>query len=261
MNNVIILNNFNYKELFYNLDISVQENNFITISGPNNCGKTTLIRILSRVIQTNEKIEIYNQNINEYKIDKYLNFVQTVIPEEIIFKEDNLEDELYYQQTSTDKERREFISFISSGLKIKKVLTKKITTLTKKEMVLSQIAVALCHKPKILLIDNISTYFDKKELKIIFSFLNEFRNRYGLTLIQTTLNLDISMMTDYLYIINEGKIALEGTPLDILQKDNIINKIGLEVPFMIDLSVKLRDYDLVDNIETNLDRMVDKLWN
>ena len=30
---------------------------------------------------------------------------------------------------------------------------------------------------------------------------------------------------------------------------------------MIDLSVKLRDYELVDNIEIELDRMIDKLWN
>ena len=30
---------------------------------------------------------------------------------------------------------------------------------------------------------------------------------------------------------------------------------------MIDLSVKLRDYELVDELETDIDRMIDKLWN
>ena len=75
------------------------------------------------------------------------------------------------------------------------------------------------------------------------------------------MNLELSLYTDSLYIINEGKVALEGKPIDILQKDNIINKIGLTLPFMIDLSVKLRDYDLIDEIETDLDRMIDVLWN
>ena len=42
--------------------------------------------------------------------------------------------------------------------------------------------------------------------------------------------------------------------------DNIINKIGLNIPFMIDLSVKLRDYDLITDIETDYDRMIEALW-
>ena len=70
-----------------------------------------------------------------------------------------------------------------------------------------------------------------------------------------------TLYTDFIYIIEQGKIALNGTPFNVLQKDNTINKIGLSLPFMIDLSVKLRDYELVDELETDIDRMIDKLWN
>ena len=55
-------------------------------------------------------------------------------------------------------------------------------------------------------------------------------------------------------------MALKGTPLEVLKHDNIINKIGLDVPFMVDLSVKLKDYDLIDGIELDQDRMLDILW-
>ena len=47
---------------------------------------------------------------------------------------------------------------------------------------------------------------------------------------------------------------------EIIEKDNIMNKAGLNLPFMIDLSVKLRDYELVNCIEQDKDRMVDLLW-
>lgn len=261
MTNIIEITALNYENLFNNLSISIKKNKFVTISGPNNCGKTTLIRILGKFVPEIKSIIINNQNISDYKIDEYLRIVQTVIPKEIIFQERNLEDELYYNQFGSDKERIELTNFIISGLKIKKLLTSNISNLTRKEIILLQIAIALCKQPKVLLLDDISSYFDEKELDTIFNFLNNYRNKYGLTLIQTTIDLDISLLTDYLYIINEGQIALEGEPLDVLQKDNIINKIGLEIPFMIDLSVKLRDYDLVTEIETDLDRMVDKLWN
>ena len=59
---------------------------------------------------------------------------------------------------------------------------------------------------------------------------------------------------------HNGEKILEGEPLDVLQNDNILNRIGLEVPFMIDLSVKLRDYDVVKDIELDKNRMVDILW-
>ena len=76
----------------------------------------------------------------------------------------------------------------------------------------------------------------------------------------TISDLEYSLSSDKLYILNEGIFMLEGDPLSILEKDNILNKIGLKIPFMIDLSVKLRDYDLVKDIELDMDGMVDTLW-
>ena len=46
----------------------------------------------------------------------------------------------------------------------------------------------------------------------------------------------------------------------MLLNDNIINKLGLELPFMFDLSIKLNDYELLDEIVLDMDRMIDKLW-
>ena len=48
--------------------------------------------------------------------------------------------------------------------------------------------------------------------------------------------------------------------MEVLEKDNILNKLGLRLPFMVDLSVKLKDYDLIKDIELNKNRMVDILW-
>ena len=58
MKNSIMLYNFFDDYLFENLNILVPKDNFITISGPNNCGKTTLLRILNREIITENKIVI-----------------------------------------------------------------------------------------------------------------------------------------------------------------------------------------------------------
>ena len=56
--NCIEILNLNYKNIFEKFSIGFEKNKFITISGPNNCGKTTLIRILENKID--QAMNLYN---------------------------------------------------------------------------------------------------------------------------------------------------------------------------------------------------------
>lgn len=255
MKKLIEIEDLSYKKLWKQLNLSIEKNKFITISGPNNCGKTTLIRILNREIVQEKGIQINNKNIIDYKIEEYTKLVQCIIPLEIIFIENTLYEELLLYTSDKDK-----INNILDNLKIETIATKEFKTYTSKEIILSQLAIALIKNPKILLIDNIGIYFEEDEIKIIMDYLRHEQEEQKLTIVWTTINLKESLKTDYLHILNDGGIALEGIPITILEKDNIINKIGLNIPFMIDLSVKLKDYDLIDQMELDMNRMADKLW-
>lgn len=247
MTKIIEINSFSDDKLFENLNISVEKNTITTISGSNSCGKTTLMRILNREVITDNTILLNNTSINDYTIRDYTSLVQTVIPLEIVFNEKTLEKEL----NNID---------LVKGLRIKSILNKDLSTLTIKEKVLAQLAIALDNKPEVLLLDNIFIYFNDKEKEDIFKFLRSYQKKNKLTVVLTTIDLKDSLYTDYLYIIGNKTIILEGKPLEVLEKDNILNKVGLNIPFMADLSVKLKDYDLIDSIILDKDRMVDILW-
>ena len=53
---------------------------------------------------------------------------------------------------------------------------------------------------------------------------------------------------------------MEGKTLDVLKKDNILSKLGLELPFMVDLSLKLQFYELINDIKLDMDDLVVSLW-
>lgn len=242
MTKIVDIKDFSDNNLFENLSISIEKNKFITISGANSCGKTTLIRILNREVITDNNIIVNNKPINDYSISEYANLVQAVIPLELILEEKPI------NIISKD---------LIKKLRLKDFINKRKEELSNKELILIQIAIALSNNPKILLLDDVFTYLDKKEIEDVVKTIKTYKD---LTTILTTINLNDSLYTDYLYIINDKKIILKGEPLKVLEKDNIINKSGLNLPFMVDLSVKLKDYELLDSIELDKDRMVNKLW-
>ena len=84
---MITLTNFCYEDLFNNLNLSILKNKLTIISGANNCGKTTLIRILNREIITSNVVSVNNKEMNKYRIEDYSSLVQCVIPLEITYEE------------------------------------------------------------------------------------------------------------------------------------------------------------------------------
>ena len=253
MSDIIKIENFKYQNIFENLNISIKEHSFTAITGPNNCGKTTLIRILNRTIITDNNIKIRNCDINDYLIEEYSKLVQCVIPLEIIFHEYSVQDELlnYGNQEEIDK--------IIAELKIRNLLKKNESNLTTKEIVLIQIIIALLKKPKILLLDNLEEFLKEDTMKII-TYLKKYQKDNDLTIVIATIHLDEIIDSDYIYIIKNGKVELEGKPNIIFEKDNIINKIGLNLPFCIDLSVKLKDYNLLNEIKLDNIGIINDIW-
>lgn len=261
--NCIEIIGLTYKEIFKNFSIAFEDKKFITVVGPNNCGKTTLIRIIDNQKMVNNTILIYGKKQEEYKLTELNNIIKTIIPTEISFVQNTVEEELYYQLPSElSKEiKQKMIKEISKKFKINKILTKLVENLSEKEIIRLQLALSLITRPKIILIDDLNLYFEKKELMEIIKLLKKITEDDKITIIMVTSNLEYTLESDYIYVINDSKIMLEGKPKGVLEKDNTLNKIGLELPFMMDLSVKLRDYDLIKMIELDMDGMVNILWN
>ena len=254
MENIISIYNLSLADLLNKITISVEKNTFITISGPNNCGKTALIRVLNKELPYNGKIVLDNIPIEQYKIDDYYKKVYFIIPNEVTFST-NIVEEILNKYLNKKNEKK--YNTLLKKLELDKILKKDYRVLDIKDIIKIQLFIGILNY-NIIFIDDIYKYFSKEEAKKIEEII--IKNRTNKTIIMTISDLEYSLNSDKLYILNEGIFMLEGDPLSILEKDNILNKIGLKIPFMIDLSVKLRDYDLVKDIELDMDGMVDSLW-
>ena len=263
--NVIEITNLSLPYAFQKFNLSLERNKLTAITGPNSCGKTTIIKSIIGQIFTDNTIYIFSQELEYYRITELNIILKYIIPEEFTFFEDTIFEELKNSLSNLDipfNIKQKKVKEIIKKFGLTKIQNKNIKELTTAQKIKTQLAKHLLQCPKILLLDDIFKEMPKEEKNAIINILREYQKEKDLTIIMTTSNLEDTINCDYIYVIDNNVIAVEGKPIEVLQKDNILNRIGLELPFMIDLSVKLRDYDLIDDIDINMDidRMVDILW-
>lgn len=266
--NILEIKNLTYKRdnsiIFNNLNLKVKENSYTVIAGNNASGKTTLIKILSGEIPTTNNVVIGYSYLNSNRIydhstilgvmygDRLDSFLFEDVYKEMAFSLENLNID--------PKAIEKRIIEIARFFEVSYVLDKKVSDLTNSEKQVILIAIALLHRPKILLLDNPFTMMNIKTRKKIIKKLKEYQQKHSLTIVETTINLEDSLSSDYLYIINKGNVVVEGTPINVLKEDTLIKRLGLSIPFMMDLSLKLEFYEILDDVELDMDRMVDTLW-
>lgn len=257
---IIKINNLSYKNIINNLSLSVKKNSYTTISGTNNSGKSTLLKIITGIIATNNSVSINGKYVEEYnKTELYEKISIVTFNPNDIYNHQTVKEGLYkYMYDKKNKEQ--LFKKVIKTTDISELINNNPNNMTHFEKIKFNIACALSSNPEILLIDNILLKLTKKERKNIISIIKNINIDKNITILLFSNNLTDTIESDYLYILDKGKIALEGLPLEILKKDNEINRLGMDIPFMIDLSVKLCDYDILDDIYLEDDRMIEALW-
>ena len=77
------------------------------------------------------------------------------------------------------------------------------------------IARALLHKPKILILDEPTTGLDPQTRKLLWDVISDLRRNENMTVFLTTHYMEEAAEADYVVILDSGKIAAEGTPLEL----------------------------------------------
>lgn len=101
---------------------------------------------------------------------------------------------------------------------------------------------------------------DKKreeEIKELFSLLKEHHIDY----INVTNNHEQVLLTDYLIIYDKEKVLIEGSTLEVLKQEKLLKRLGIVLPFMVELSLLLQDYGLIKDIYLDYNSLEHALWN
>ena len=247
------------------LCFALRENTVNAFLSSNNSCKTTLIKLLSGIIPIKSgKVIVNDIELNKNSFKKYIINISTILDDvEEQFICDTVLEELRYPLINLKYKSPkidEQIDYVTSILKIKSIVNKNISELSYYEKVKVLISASIVHSPKVLLIDDILRFLNKKEKEEIIKLLNRISNEMDITILFTTSDIEDVVELSNIYVLNKGKLIMSGSFDSIIMKDNELSKMGFEIPLMIDLSRKLEFYNLIDKIYFDPDKVVDELW-
>lgn len=258
--------NFKYSEnmIFEDLTFNVQKNTYNALLGPNNSGKTTLMRIITGVLQSNNSVSVDQVLLNKKNLKEYsLLLGSFFINDDINYLFEDVTSELVFSLENLCYSRKEIykrLNYMIKCFKIESLIDKRIDELTVFEKLKVGIVSALMHEPKLLLLDDIFEDVSYSQYIEITNMLKKYMKTSDLTILYTTTHLDNCLEADDIFLLNEGKIALCGDVNKFLSKDNLLSRIGINISTMLDMSLKLKFYGLTDKILKNPKEMVDELW-
>lgn len=255
---------YDNKLVFKNFNLVVENNELLCIAGLNGSGKTTLTKILGGNLKYDGYISIDNKFLNEKNLKNTRRSIGIIL--------DNIDDLLIGETVSDDLafslENLEYsnsyikneINNISKLFKINNILNKKIENLNKYEKIKTVLCSSLIHRPKILIIDNIFNGILNAEREEIFELLKKYRMDNQISIIIMTNDLENTMKSDRILILNNGAIYLLGTPKEVYKNEKKLSKLGFKIPFCIELSNYLILYDVINKVYFDIDRLVNAIW-
>ena len=182
---------------------------FNVLLGPNGAGKSTLFSLLTGLTQTvNGTIKINEDDLsnNKSKIMSQMGvvFQQSTLDLDLSVKQ-NL---LYYASLHgiAPKKALTNIELILSQLSLTERLNDKVRTLNGGHRRRVEIARALIHQPKVLLLDEPTVGLDVESRLLIISYVRNLCTELGICVLWTTHLMDEVEQSDQLIIINKGEI-------------------------------------------------------
>lgn len=204
-----------------NLSFKVKKGELFAFLGVNGAGKSTTINIICGQLKKDKgEILITGKSLDENPTF-FKNILGVVFQTSVLDKDltvyDNLQSRAsLYGIIGKDFQNR--LNKLSEILSFKDLLKRPLGKLSGGQKRRIDIARALIHNPKILILDEPTTGLDPQTRTLLWDVINNLRKEEGLTVFLTTHYMEEAADADYVVIINHGQIAAEGTPLDLKNK-------------------------------------------
>ena len=220
------------------LSISIPKNSYCCIVGRNGTGKSTLLKIIAGlVIPTSGLLFINGTQVTDDNVDELIGkqvgivfqnpdsqFVGATVEEDIAFGLEN--NRVSY------KEMLEEVKTIAEKLNLTDLLKREPTKLSGGQMQRVALASILVGNPSILLLDESTSMLDPLSKIEMISMLKDLKKKFpNLTILSVTHETAEIEKADYVIALDHEKLGFTGSPNELFSNPNLVEELGLTLPF------------------------------
>lgn len=201
-----------------NIDMHIDDGQFVTLLGPSGCGKSTILRILSGLIeQDSGEILVDDTNITSLAASK--RNIGMVFQSYALFPNLNVFDNVAFglqvqklQKKQINEEVQRILHLVDLEDKVKS-FPHELSGGQQQRVALARSIVV---KPRVLLLDEPLSALDAQIRKHLQDKLREIQKELKMTTILVTHDQEEAMhVSDKIFVMSKGQIAQIGTPLEI----------------------------------------------
>ena len=235
------------------LDINTGE--FVVVIGHNGSGKSTLAKHLNSIlIPTSGKV--YVQDMDTSDIDNTFSIrqvagmvfqnpdnqlVATVVEEDVAFGPENL------GIAPSEIRKRVDEALVNVGMSEFAKKAPHLLSGGQKQRV--AIAGIIAMRPRCIVLDEPTAMLDPRGRKEVMDTVHRLNKDEKITVVHITHFMEEAVNADRVCVMDQGRIIMQGTPIEIFRQVDTLKKLGLDVPQMTELAYELRQ----DGIEISQD--------
>lgn len=246
------------------VSLDIKKGEFVVIAGRNGSGKSTLVQHMNALLlplsgsvkveglctTKRENIPQIRRKVGMVFQNPDSQFVGMTVEEDIAFGLENIGVE-------PQRIRRLVDGVLDSmGLSGYKKYTPRILSGGQKQKV--AIAGVLVMEPECVIFDEITSMLDPASREEILATIKSI-NEKGTTVLHITHRLEEAVNADRLIVMDSGKVVIDGLPEEVLVHRELIQRHGLRLPPLVELSVKLSDTGIIQKGVLSKDELVEEL--
>lgn len=250
------------KKALDNVNLTVEDGEFVALIGHTGSGKSTLIQHLNGLLEPSSgKIIVDNIDITEkgVKLSDIRKKVGLVFqyPEYQLFEE-TIEKDIAFGPNNLGLNQEEVAVRVKRAMEMVGLDYNKYKDVSPFELSGGQkrrvaIAGVIAMEPKVLILDEPTAGLDPKGREDILSQIKKLHNEYKMTIILVSHSMeDVGNLAERIIVMNRGKVAIQGKPKDVFKEIDILEQIGLGAPQVTYLmrELKRRGFNVSDEVFT-----------
>jgi energy-coupling factor transport system ATP-binding protein len=223
--------------IFDNFSCLIKSNLISGIIGSSGCGKSTLLNLIDGL----DKCSVGYISVGDYEVSdgirKSIGYLFQFSEDQFFNSSVYMEIEFglkCFESDNIDSRIRNAINLVGLDDSFLSLNPYKLSNGEKRKVALASI---LAYDPDIIILDEPTIGLDNLSKKSLMRLLKDLKNKYGKTIIIVSHDLNfIHKFVDYVYLIKDGKVFLEGNKYDVLSNESAMKECGLIVPDILHFS-------------------------